>query len=52
MSKYPNLFAELITRGYSDEELIAIAGANLLRVFYKVEQVSHLLHVYGYTINP
>ena len=42
VSKYPYLFAELITRGYSDDELIAIAGGNLLRVFRKVEAVSHL----------
>ena len=40
MSKYPYLFAELINRGYSDDELIAVAGGNLLRVFHEVEAVS------------
>ena len=45
MSKYPYLFAELITRGYSDDELIAIAGGNILRVFHKVEAVSHPLYI-------
>ena len=42
MSKYPYLFAELINRGYSDDDLIAIAGGNLLRVFHKVEAVSYI----------
>ena len=45
VSKYPYLFAELINRGYSDDELIAIAGGNLLRVFHKVEAVSHPLYI-------
>lgn len=40
VSKYPDLFAELIRRGWSDEDLIGLAGKNLLRVWKKVEQVS------------
>lgn len=40
VSTYPNLFAELIRRGYSDEELAAIAGGNLLRVLRAAEDVA------------
>ncbi|KAK3594948.1 hypothetical protein CHS0354_009335 [Potamilus streckersoni] len=39
VSKYPVLFAELINRGWTDEELRMLAGKNLIRVFTKVEQV-------------
>ncbi|KAI8075561.1 hypothetical protein BDF21DRAFT_439421 [Thamnidium elegans] len=38
--KYPDLFAELVRRGWSDEELIGLAGKNLLRVWKKVERIS------------
>lgn len=37
---YPNLFAELIRRGYTDEQLKGIAGLNVLRVMRKVEAVA------------
>lgn len=37
---YPALFAELIRRGYGDEELAAIAGGNMLRVLREAEAVS------------
>ena len=40
VSKFPNLFAELIKRGYSDEDLQKIARLNLIRVFKGVEAVS------------
>ncbi|KAG2200343.1 hypothetical protein INT47_002257 [Mucor saturninus] len=40
VSKYPDLFAELIRRGWSDDDLVGLAGKNLLRVWKKVEQVS------------
>lgn len=40
VSTYPNLFAELIRRGYSEEELAAIAGGNLLRVLRAAEEVA------------
>lgn len=43
VSMYPDLFAELLRRGYSDEELKDIAGRNLLRVMREVEQVSERL---------
>jgi len=39
VSKYPNLFAELIRRGYSDEDVVKISRLNILRVFRAVEKV-------------
>jgi membrane dipeptidase len=43
VSKYPELFAELIRRGWSDEDLTKLAGANLLRVMRQAESVSRRL---------
>ena len=40
VSMYPNLFAELIRRGWSDHELKLLAGENLLRVMAKAEAVA------------
>ncbi|MGK2859989.1 MAG: dipeptidase [Thermoanaerobaculia bacterium] len=40
---YPALFAELLRRGYSDDDLRAIAGRNLLRVMRKAEAVAKRL---------
>lgn len=37
---YPALLAELARRGWTDEELAALAGGNLLRVMRQVEQVA------------
>ena len=37
---YPNLFAELIRRGWSDENLAKLAGGNILRVRRQSEVVS------------
>jgi membrane dipeptidase len=34
--KFPNLIKGLISRGYNDEEIKKIAGANFLRVFRKI----------------
>ncbi|XP_064641196.1 dipeptidase 1-like [Lineus longissimus] len=39
VSKYPDLFAELIDRGWNDEDLQKLAGKNLVRVFKKAEEV-------------
>lgn len=36
---YPLLFAELIRRGWSDQDLLKLAGGNILRVLREVEQV-------------
>ncbi|MDH3734543.1 MAG: dipeptidase, partial [Gemmatimonadota bacterium] len=40
VSKYPDLFAELIGRGWSDEDLRKLARGNILRVFAEAEDVS------------
>ena len=40
---YPVLFAELLRRGYSDDDLRAIAGRNLLRVMRKAEALAKRL---------
>ncbi len=37
VSKFPDLFAELIRRGWSDTDLKKLAGQNLLRVFRQAE---------------
>lgn len=37
VSKFPDLFAELIRRGWSDEDLRKLAGLNLLRVWHDAE---------------
>lgn len=39
VSTYPALFAELIRRGWSDEDLQKLAGRNLVRAFTRAEQV-------------
>ncbi len=39
VSKYPDLLAEMLRRGYSASDVEKIAGANLLRVLGKVETV-------------
>lgn len=43
VSTYPDLFAELIRRGYTEDELKKIAGLNMLRVLKEAEQVSAML---------
>jgi membrane dipeptidase len=40
VAAYPSLFAELIRRGYTDEQLEGIAGLNVLRVMRKAEAVA------------
>ncbi len=40
VADYPNLFAELIHRGWTDAMLTKLAGNNLLRVMRKAEAVS------------
>ena len=37
---YPLLFAELIRRGWSDENLAKLAGGNVLRVMRQAEAVA------------
>jgi membrane dipeptidase len=43
VSMYPNLFAELIRRGWSDHDLKLVAGENLLRAMEQAEAVSRQL---------
>jgi membrane dipeptidase len=43
VSTYPDLFAELLKRGYSEEDLKKIAGLNVLRAMRGVEAVSERL---------
>ena len=40
VSMYPNLFAELIRRGWSDSDLALLAGENVLRALERAEAVS------------
>ena len=37
---YPRLFAELIRRGWSDQDLAKLAGGNVLRVLRRAEAVA------------
>jgi membrane dipeptidase len=43
VATYPTLFAELIRRGYTDDELKKIAGLNVLRVMRRNEEVAKRL---------
>jgi len=43
VSKFPDLFAELSRRGWSDEELRKVAGENMLRVIKTAERTARLL---------
>lgn len=40
VAMYPSVFAELIRRGYTDEQLKGIAGLNVLRVMRRAEAVA------------
>jgi membrane dipeptidase len=40
VSKYPNLLAELVKRGWTDAELRGLAGENVLRALSRAETVS------------
>ena len=43
VSTYPSLLAELLRRGYKDDDVKKIMGLNVLRVMRQVEQVSKKL---------
>ena len=43
VSTYPDLFAELLSRGYTEEELEKIAGLNMLRVMRGMEETAERL---------
>ena len=40
VTRYPYLFAELLRRGYSDEDVLKIAGHNHLRAMRRMEKVA------------
>ena len=40
VSTYPDLFAELVDRGWTEEDLRKLAGKNIIRAFMKAEQVN------------
>lgn len=44
VSDYPNLIAELLTRGYTPEDIEKICYKNVFRVWKKVIEVSALIH--------
>jgi len=43
VSRYPYLIAELLRRGWSEENIAKLTRGNLLRVFAQVEKVAHQL---------
>lgn len=49
-SKYPNLFAELLRRGYGDTDVKKIAGLNLLRAMRGMEKAAADLQARGTAI--
>jgi len=40
---YPNLFAELVRRGWSDADLAKLADGNILRAWHQAEAVARRL---------
>ncbi len=47
VSRYPYLFAELLRRGYGDEDLLKIAGRNHLRAMRRMEAVAREIAAEG-----
>ena len=39
-SKYPDLITEMLSRGWGDDEIIGLMGANLMRVMDEVDAVA------------
>jgi membrane dipeptidase len=52
VSKFPNLFAELSQRGYSEDDLKKIAGLNVLRVMRDAEHVAERMQVWEPSQTP
>ncbi len=44
VTKFPDLFVELLRRGYTDAEVKKVAGLNLLRAMREMERVAEMLH--------
>lgn len=51
VSEYPNLFAELFARGWTETDLEKVAGWNLLRVLRGAEAVRSLLIIFFTFLN-
>ena len=49
---YPNLFAELIRRGWSDRKLAKLAGGNVLRVLRRAEAVAASMRAEPAALSP
>lgn len=47
VSKFPDLFGELLRRGVSDEDAAKVAGGNVLRVWGEVEEVAKKMQKAG-----
>lgn len=45
VSKYPDLFAALLEKGWTEEELAKIAGKNIIRVLTENEKVRFCLEI-------
>jgi membrane dipeptidase len=43
VSRYPHLLAELVRRGWTDEDLKKVAGLNFVRAFARAEAVAERL---------
>ncbi|KAL2418243.1 Dipeptidase 1 [Exophiala dermatitidis] len=43
VSKYPNLVAELLSRGWTEEEMRGVLGGNFMRIMDKADEVSERL---------
>lgn len=50
VSKYPDLFAELLRRGVSDKDAAKVAGGNILRVWGEAEKVAAKLQAEGFPV--
>jgi membrane dipeptidase len=46
-SKFPNLIAELVRRGWSDEDILKVMGGNVLRALEQAEKVASELQSAG-----
>jgi membrane dipeptidase len=47
VSMFPNLFAELVRRGWTDEDLMKVMGGNVLRALEQAEKVAKQLQASG-----
>jgi membrane dipeptidase len=41
VSQFPNITAEMLKRGYTEDEIRKVWGGNFFRVFYEVEKKAH-----------